>query len=745
MSSKAIPPTVAWAAVSPLHLLASGAVVFCTYYLSARFQLTHSADYPGLAAVWLPASAGLLALLLFGMRLLPFVGLATGLAYAPLFLVDGYGTLPGDLGLQGWEYLLAAALLAMLQAWVVWQAWQRFVPNDLSSMHDILRFVVMGALLPLLVTTPLLAANLYLGGYLADVPPVIVAGFCGLAGMANALMILLVTLLYLQWRDEGWSGRKDMVAWVAAVGALGVAQLLIVRYRPEFLFLMLPILLLIALTNGSFVASLAALITSMLAIMLGGSGRLLAVPGGGIVYLALLVYLLVLTLASVLGRSRYTKLRRQEEEMSRLVEERTAELRHEVELRTAMAALEEERAQMAARMAEHAAELQAANAQLLGLAKAKDEFLASMSHELRTPLNAILMLTEIMADEMAGPLTPRQRDYLSTIQEGGAHLLHLINDILDLSKLEAGKLEVDPTEVAVADLCSASISLIKGQAAAKNIACELELDPDAALVQADVRRTKQILVNLLGNAVKFTPEHGRVGLHVAGDRTAKVVRFTVWDTGIGIAPENLPRLFAPFVQLDSSLARQYSGTGLGLSLAIRLARLQGGDITVESEVDQGSRFTVTLPWTPLAAAPAAPAQTSKAGQHEQPAREGRILLVDDTPTFLMAARDYLRLRGFDVDTAASGAEALAAIDLRCPDLILLDVQMPGMDGIAFTHRLQAKGQLDTIPIVAVTALAMPGDRERCLAAGMVDYYTKPISLHMLGEIAGQYLPNGKPA
>jgi PAS domain S-box-containing protein len=411
------------------------------------------------------------------------------------------------------------------------------------------------------------------------------------------------------------------------------------------------------------------------------------------------------------------------------------------EQRRAQQAIEDERALLAQRVEERTLELRAANRQLVHAAKAKDEFLASMSHELRTPLNAVLVLSEIIDTEAAGPVTAQQRKYLKNIQESGQHLLGLINDVLDLSKIEAGMLSVDCGPVAVTDLCTASIGLIAGQAQAKQITYSTSVDSEVRLIQADGRRTKQILVNLLSNAVKFTPAQGQVGLMVAGDRTAELVRFTVWDTGIGIAPEQMVQLFEPFVQLDSSLTRRYEGSGLGLPLAIRLARLQGGNIEVESEVGKGSHFTLSLPWTPLTAANAVAAGPKTAERRgNDAATTGSVLLVDDTPTFLHAARDYLRLRGIDVATATSGSEALALSRARRPDLILMDIQMPELDGLATTHLLRQDPELSAVPVVALTALAMPGDYERCLEAGMVDYFTKPISLQRLYDVVADYMP-----
>jgi len=278
------------------------------------------------------------------------------------------------------------------------------------------------------------------------------------------------------------------------------------------------------------------------------------------------------------------------------------------ELKRAENALEQERALLARRVEERTADLSTANAELARAARLKDEFLASMSHELRTPLNAVLGMAEALCEETYGPLDERQRRALQMIEESGRHLLDLINDILDLAKIGAGKLELDIAPVAVTSICQASLRLVKQSAQKKQIALESSIDPALTTIPADARRLKQMLANLLANAIKFTPAGGRVGLEVRGDAAHNAVDFTVWDTGIGIAPEQQERLFEPFVQLDSRLARQYEGTGLGLALVYRMAEMHGGGVALSSTLGVGSRFTLSLPWhgAPVQPVPAGP-------------------------------------------------------------------------------------------------------------------------------------------
>ncbi len=538
-------------------------------------------------------------------------------------------------------------------------------------------------------------------------------------------------------------------------------------------------------------------------------------------------------------------------------------------------ALEAERAELARRVAERTADLSVANAELARAARLKDEFLASMSHELRTPLNSILGRAEALQEQIYGSLTPKQIEMLRGVEESGRHLLALINDILDLSKIEADKLELQIEPIMVDPLCRASLRMVTQTALQRRVGITTAIDPQVEFIGADERRLKQILVNLLSNAVKFTPEGGKVGLEVQGDPEQQTATFTVWDTGIGIAERDLPRLFKPFIQIDSSLSRQSAGSGLGLALVHRLAQAHRGSVAVASAPGQGSRFSVTLPWNPdgSAADPApdsfgaerpnlgirtvlviedsttaadqaarylaelgaqvqviaqgAPAaeralelqpdlivldillpdlhgwevlrrlkaeprtracpvvivsvvdEPERAREHgaaafllkpldrarllralqqifqagaepaPQPAaapatRATRILVAEDNQANIDVLQDYLRSKGFEVLVARNGDEALERAHEAAPALILMDIQMPGMDGLEAIRRLRANAQLHAIPIIALTALAMPGDRQRCLAAGADEYMTKPVNLRALQALIELHLRRSEP-
>ncbi len=409
------------------------------------------------------------------------------------------------------------------------------------------------------------------------------------------------------------------------------------------------------------------------------------------------------------------------------------------EQKEAEQALEEERASLALRVYERTAELSRANAELARAARLKDEFLANMSHELRTPLNAIIGLTEALQEQVYGELNEKQLKSARTILESGNHLLALINDILDVSKIEAGKLELELDAVYVRDVCRASLGLIRQTAHKKHLQTDFELDDAVKVIRADGRRLKQILVNLLSNAVKFTPDKGHIGLEVVGDAEQQVIHFTVWDTGIGIPQDKMERLFRPFVQLDSTLSRRYSGTGLGLVLVQRLADMHGGSVSVESEVGEGSRFTVSLPWKTTEGPPWLVAGDSGEGGAAETSSikitsEAIILLVEDNESNIDVISRYLRTKGYRINIAESGAEAILNIWEERPDVILMDIQMPDMDGLEATRCIRADVNLAEIPIIAMTALAMPGDREQCLKAGANDYISKPVSLKKLVEM-----------
>ncbi len=361
---------------------------------------------------------------------------------------------------------------------------------------------------------------------------------------------------------------------------------------------------------------------------------------------------------------------------------------------------------------------------------AKSAFLANMSHELRTPFNGLLgMLTLLEASR----LDTQQADNLRTARQSAEHLLGLLNDILDISKLESGRLELDPAPTDLHRLLDGMQALMALPAESKGLRLVLQRDPGLPRwVLADEMRLKQILFNLLGNAVKFT-DRGEIGLEarLAPDGVALAVR----DTGIGIGPDTLSRLFARFVQGDGGIGKRYGGTGLGLEISRSLARMMGGDIAVESQPGTGSCFTVTLPLGPCEApAPAEPSAAAGTARGPGAGRVLDVLVVDDQALNRSLMQQLLGRMGHRVRLAEHGALAVDAVRAQPPDLVLMDLHMPVLDGVGATTAIRAlPGAAARVRIVALTADAFRDTRDRLLAAGMDAYLTKPLQLHELQQ------------
>jgi signal transduction histidine kinase len=394
-------------------------------------------------------------------------------------------------------------------------------------------------------------------------------------------------------------------------------------------------------------------------------------------------------------------------------------------------------------------QMQRTNEELIRATRLKDEFLANMSHELRTPLNSILGMSEALQEQVFGNINEKQRKALQTIEGSGEHLLALINDILDVAKIESGQFELDlaPTNVAV--LCQSSIAFIKQQALKKRIQLEIKLPNNLSDQIIDERRIRQVLINLLNNAMKFTLEGGQITLEVNKweDRELENnntwIRFSVIDTGIGIAPENINKLFQPFIQIDSALNRQYEGTGLGLALVKQMVELHGGKVGLTSKLGEGSCFTIDLPYLPSEPETREGLPTTTTEQESLFSRGAieshLILIVEDNEANISTISNYLEAKGYCFLLAKNGQEAIALTKAHHPDLILMDIQMPVMDGFEATKQIRLDPNLANIPIIVMTALAMAGDREKCLAAGANDYLSKPIKLKQLATIIQQIL------
>jgi signal transduction histidine kinase/CheY-like chemotaxis protein len=375
---------------------------------------------------------------------------------------------------------------------------------------------------------------------------------------------------------------------------------------------------------------------------------------------------------------------------------------------------------------------------------AKSSFLATMSHEIRTPMNGVIGMLQLLRDS---PLSAEQREQVNVASSSAHTLLRLLNDILDLSRIESGKLEFESITFSILEVLEESVALMAARADEKHLAMQLHVSPDLPLnVSGDPGRLKQVLLNLIGNALKFT-ETGGVEVHLElASRTPQVAifRFKVRDTGIGMSPETQDKLFNKFTQADSSTTRRYGGSGLGLAISQELVRRMGGEIQVTSAPNQGSEFTFDISLPIVDAQAPAPVPTITASSRATLA--GRVLVVDDDPVNLRVIDMMLRRFGLDTVLVTNGYDALERAVHEPWDLVLMDLRMPGIDGLETTRRIRQQLAGRPLRIVALTANAMEEDRAECLAAGMDDFITKPVQREELyGRLERWLQPNAPDA
>lgn len=712
-AGKGDPGTVRFGGVTArFFLLVAG------YLLTAWLGLCLAPPELAISLIWLPTGIATAGLYRWGLRYWPALLLATWILQKYSFGVEGALAL-GIVSGQTAAPVLAAFLLRAM----------RFRP-DFSRRRDIGLFcVAAGVGMMTSATMGVLALSLagkspwpgfgasWLTWWLGDFMGVLIAA------------PLLVSLSWKSWELLPHRGTEFLV-WILVAGGM-FAVIFMTPDRPgigtlPLVFLPLALTAWAAMRFGVSGTSLAVLVLALAAAagtaVSCGPFLKLGVPSGIFLLWSYLGSVTVLSLM-ILGIEIARK-----EALEALLESKAAAEDSNYRLQDAIS------------HAQHlAAEAAQANA-------AKSDFLARMSHEIRTPMNGVISMTDLLSSTQLSDL---QRDYVETAHTSAEALLRLINELLDLSKIEAGKLALETLDFDLAELLSETLRPLAPLAARKALSLTSALVPGVPTrLRGDSGRLRQILLNLCGNAVKFT-ESGSVTVSVRTedwDAQKTTLRFEIADTGPGIAPERIAGIFQPFEQNGPSTTRKYGGTGLGLAIARQLVELMGGQIGVESKLGQGTRFwfTVRLGLAPAAGPSALPPETLSP---RAPVRPLRLLVVEDNAINQKVARFLLEKLGHTVAVAPSGAEALAWLRKEVCDTVLMDCEMPEMNGFETTSAIRAPGsgvREPAVPIIALTANAMPGEEEKCLAAGMNAFLTKPIQPTALAAALDGLVPPAAP-